>query len=49
MSALSNSFGLYPLGTGPDLPSVSEDKLLPPIEGITTPEGLNNEALPFNY
>lgn len=46
MSAISNFYGLYPIGTGPNLPEVSDDKLLPPIEGIQTPEGLGNEALP---
>ena len=45
MSALSNLYGLYPIGTGPTVAEVSEDKLLPPVEGATQPS-LGSEALP---
>ncbi len=34
MSALSNLYGLYPPGTGPTLPNVADELLLPPIPDI---------------
>ena len=40
---------MYPTGTGPNLPDVTEDKLLPPNEGAITPPELGNEALPINF
>ena len=49
MSAESNMYGMYPIGTGPILPDVSDDKLLPPMNDVITPPELGKEALPLNF
>ncbi len=41
MSALCNMYGLYPMGTGPQLPNVSHDLLLPPIYDIKSTNDSN--------
>jgi hypothetical protein len=38
MSAISNFYGFYPPGTGPQIPSnIDESLLLPPIHNISKP------------
>lgn len=37
---------MYPFGTGPKLPNVSNDYLVPPIKGVEIPEELDSYALP---
>lgn len=50
MSALSNLYGFYPLGTGPTLPeNVNVSLFLPPNPNIQAPVNLGSNSTPFLF